>query len=107
MFKLIKLFIYLIIAVVLFAMNPDREAHEKAIKESTAKDNAIAAMLGAGWLKSKSVTYKDFYLFSITYYDDVFVSAGAAGKVWVGNIDTSKLKDIKEKVEKQVDKLNK
>jgi len=63
-------------------------------------------MLGIGWLKSKSVVYKNFYVFSLTYYGDVLVSGGAATKVWVGNIDTSKLKEIKEKVGKELEKLD-
>jgi hypothetical protein len=63
--------------------------------------------LGIGWLKSKAVVYKDYYVFSLTYYDDVLVSGGIAKKVWVGNIDTSKLKEIKEKVGKELEKFDK
>jgi len=106
MFKLFKLAILIIAVLLLVVLNPDREAHEKAIKEQTSKDNAIAGMLGIGWLKSKSVVYKNFYVFSLTYYGDVLVSGGAATKVWVGNIDTSKLKEIKEKVGKELEKLD-
>jgi hypothetical protein len=103
MFKLLKFAIYLIVGLVLVILNPDKEQHEKAIQAQTAKDNTIAALLGAGWVKSKMVTYSNYYLCSITKYGDTFVSFGIANYVWVGNVDTSELKKLKEKVEETIE----
>lgn len=103
MFKLFKYAIYVVVLLVLVLINPSKEKHEKAIQEQTEKDNAVVALLGGGWIKSKLVSYNNYYLFSITNYNDTFVSFGIANYVWVGNIDTSKLKELKEKVEDKID----
>lgn len=103
MLKGLKYAIYVIILLVLVIINPSRESHEKAIQEQTSKDNVIAGLLGGGWIKSKMVSYNNYYVCSITKYNDTFVSFGIAGYVWVGNIDTSKLKEMKKNVE---DKLS-
>lgn len=103
MFKLLKYAIYIIVILVLIVLNPDKEQHEKAIQAQTAKDNSIAAILGAGWVKSKMVTYSNFYLCSFTKYGDTIVSFGIANYVWVGNVETSKLKKLKEKVEETIE----
>lgn len=103
MFKLLKYVIYIIILLVLVLANPSQEKHQKAIQEQTGKDNAIVALLGGGWVKSKLVTYSNYYVCSITNYNDTFVSLGVAGYVWVGNIDTSKLKKLKSDIEEKID----
>ncbi|TNE72654.1 hypothetical protein EP331_06540 [bacterium] len=103
MFKLFKFAFYVIVALVLFMLNPKKEQHEKAIQEQTAKDNTVAALLGAGWIKSKMVSYNDYYVCSVTKYGDTFVSFGIANYVWVGNVDTSELKKLKDKIEDKLD----
>lgn len=106
MFKILKFLVFIIILLALVVLNPNKEAHQKAIQADVKSKNVLAGMLGGGWLKSKAVKYDSYYLFSTTKIGDRLMSIGVATYVWTGDLDldSKELKDLRKKVEKSVDK---
>ena len=84
----------ILFAVLLLLLNPSDEKHREEIQKEFKENNKIAAAVGVGWIKSKTVSYQDYYLFSITKVGDTYTSFGALGFVFVGelNIDSDILK---------------
>lgn len=85
----------IIFAVLLLVLNPGDEKHRTNIEEEFKKEHKIAGTLGVGWIKSKTVSYHDYYLFSVTKVGDTYTSFGLLGMVFVGelDIDTDKLQN--------------
>jgi|AntRauTorckE6833_2_1112554.scaffolds.fasta_scaffold251103_1 hypothetical protein len=85
----------IIFAVLLLVLNPGDEKHRDKIQEQFKEEHKIAGTLGVGWVKSKTVSYHDYYLFSVTKVGDTYTSFGTLGLVFVGelDIDTGKLQN--------------
>lgn len=85
----------IIFAVLLLVLNPGDDKHRDKIEEQFKEEHKLAGSLGVGWVKSKTVSYHDYYLFSVTKVGDTYTSYGALGMVFVGelDIDTDKLKN--------------
>jgi hypothetical protein len=93
-----RFFIFLIIlAVVLFISNPDKQDHQNKIVEKFKEENPLTGALGAGDLVKEVIAYKNYHICSVGKISvtDESVSIGMAGFVYVyGSLDLMKYKDM-------------
>lgn len=76
----------LLVGLLLVVLNPSLETHQDEIREQYKKEHEIAGSLGLGFLKSKSVSYDTYGVFSVTYVGDTFTSFGILGMVFVEDV---------------------
>ncbi len=92
-----RFFIFLIIlAIVLFISNPDKQDHQDKIIEKYKEENPLTGALGAGDLVKEVIAYKNYHICSVGKISvtDESVSIGIAGFVYVyGSLDLMKYKD--------------
>ncbi len=96
--KVRNFFIFLIIlAVVLFILNPDKKDHQEKIVEKYKEENPLTGALGAGDMVKQVIAYKNYHICSVGKISvtDESVSIGIAGFVYVyGSLDLMKYKDM-------------
>lgn len=71
-------YLWIILLVVMFMSNPTRETHITTM-QSELKNTSILFSLASPLVEL--VHYQDFYVFSITHYEDEVFSVGLFGKV--------------------------